>query len=151
MAKQYETFSSDNLAPYQNPISAERLAFVLGQMSPVSLLYFPRFLGTQTSQRQADFSLRPGFGQGSWDFWSFFKIQISRMRKSRNKSEKFPIGLTWGKFKSLISQSSRQLETSYWCHIVQNLTDLSNDDVSRKYWQIAKSYLQLYEILRFGP
>ena len=40
MAKQYETFSSDNLAPNQNPISAERLAFVLGQMSPVSLFFF---------------------------------------------------------------------------------------------------------------
>ena len=108
-----------------------------------SLLFFPRFLGTQTSQRQADFSLRPGLGQGSWEFLNFFKIQISRMRKSRNKSEKFPIGLTWAKFKSLISQSSRQLKTSYWCHVVQNLTDLSNDDVSRKYWQIAKKHSQI--------
>ena len=106
------------------PITTERPAIVLctivlcpSYSSSHDFSALTRFLSTMTSYRQI--------------CAKHFKIRISRMRKSQYHFRKIPIGITWGKLTCPISQSSRHLETSYWCHFVQNLTDLSNDDVSK--------------------
>ena len=136
-------------------------------------LFFPRFLSTNNSQRQADFSLRSGLGQGSWETFSFFDTGLhflANRQKRLNTSHKGNVGscIYQSHFLHLlhtIIRSSKELETFGFHHesglspsfpnifpfLIMRIAHAQNTKIVSNVipmWKFSKSYISELQAAR---